>query len=162
MSKPPSTRADAKKARRLGSRSRARECALQALYQVDLAGADPLDALANATGSGEVEGPLDGEALAFAEELVRGVCGEREEVDALIERHSHNWRVERMAKVDRNVLRLAVWELLHHGGVPRKVVLNEAIELAKKFGSEESGAFINGILDKLSAALPEPPPERTG
>jgi N utilization substance protein B len=162
LKKPPSNklpppRDDPKKGRRRGGRSRARECALQALYQVDLAGAEPIDALANAAGSGEVEGPLDAEALAFAEELVRGVCAERGAVDALIERHSHNWRVERMARVDRNVLRLAVWELLHHGDVPRKVVLNEAIELAKKFGSEESGAFINGILDKLSASLPAPP-----
>ncbi len=165
MTKPPSKlpppRDDGKKSHRRGARSRARECALQALYQVDLAGADPIDALANAVGSGESEGPLEAEALAFAEKLVRGVCAERAAVDALVERHSHNWRVERMARVDRNVLRLAVWELLHHEGVPRKVVLNEAIELAKKFGSEESGAFINGILDKLSASLP-PPSESDG
>lgn len=155
MTRPPSSGDDAKKGRRRGSRSHARECALQALYQVDLAGGEPIDALAHAAKSGEGADPLEGEALAFAEELVRGVCKDRLELDALIEKHSHNWRVERMAKVDRNVLRLAVWELRHHGGAPRKVVLNEAIELAKKFGSEESGAFINGILDKLAASLPE-------
>jgi transcription antitermination protein NusB len=149
-------REDPRKARRRGSRSRARECALQALYKVDLAGGEPLDALAHAALSGEGPEPVEGEALSFAEELVRGVCQDRASLDELIESHSHNWRVERMARVDRNVLRLAVWELLHHGGVPRKVVLNEAIELAKKFGSEESGAFINGILDKLAATVPDP------
>lgn len=139
------------KGRRRGSRSRARERALQALYQVDLAGADPLDALANAWKS-EDEG-ADAEALEFSEGLVRGVCTNRSDIDRHIDGTSHHWRVERMAKVDRNILRLAVYELTHHAETPRKVVLNEAIELAKKFGSEESSAFINGILDKIAAAL---------
>ena len=134
------------------TRSCARERALQALYQVDLAAGEPMDALANAWRSDEE--PPDAEALAFSEDLVRGVVGEREQLDQVIEEHSLHWRVERMARVDRNVLRLAVFELKHHPEVPKKVVLNEAIELAKKFGSEESGAFINGILDKIAASLP--------
>ena len=141
------------KGRRRGSRSRARERALQALYQVDLAAADPLDALATAWRSDEDEAP-DAESLQFSEELVQGVCARRAEIDQRIEATSHHWRVERMAKVDRNVLRLAVWELTCHADTPRKVVLNEAVELAKRFGSEESGAFINGILDKIAASLP--------
>mgnify|MGYP001005609848 FL=1 len=86
---------------------------------------------------------------------MRGVVGRREEIDQLIERHSLHWRVERMSRVDRNVLRLAVYELLDHEEAPARVILNEAIELAKRYGSEESGAFINGILDKLAATLRE-------
>jgi N utilization substance protein B len=139
------------KVRRKGSRSHARERALQALYQVDLAGAEPLAALEHAWKSDE-ETP-DEESLQFSQTLVKGVCERRAEIDQRIEATSHHWRVERMAKVDRNVLRLAVWELTCHAQTPRKVVLNEAIELAKTFGSEESGAFINGILDKIAASL---------
>ena len=142
------------KGRRKGSRSRARERSLQALYQVDLAGAEPLAALQHAWTSDE-ETP-DEEARAFGQLLVEGVCTHRAELDQRIEATSHHWRVERMAKVDRNVLRLAVWELSWHQATPRKVVLNEGVELAKKFGSEESGAFINGILDKIAAGLSEP------
>lgn len=138
--------------RRRGSRTRARERALQALYQVDLAGADPMDALANAWKSDEEE--ADAEGQEFSEALVRGVCEHRPELDQRIEATSHHWRVERMAKVDRNILRLAVYELTHHPETPRKVVLNEAVELAKTFGSDESKAFVNGILDKIAAALP--------
>ena len=84
------------------------------------------------------------------------MCTHRAELDQRIEATSHHWRVERMAKVDRNVLRLAVFELLFCPQTPRKVVLNEAVELAKTFGSEESGAFINGIIDKIAAGLSEP------
>jgi len=136
-----------------GSRSRARERALQALYQVDLAGTEPLEALSTAWKSEEEE--VDAESRAFAEELVQGVCSHLAEIDRRIEATSHHWRVERMAKVDRNVLRLAVFELTLTPATPRKVVLNEAIELAKTFGSEESGAFVNGILDKIAAGLPK-------
>ncbi len=136
-----------------GARSRARERALQALYQVDLAKAEPMDALANAWKA--EDGPADGEAQSFAEQLVQGVCAHLAEIDQKIEATSHHWRVERMAKVDRNVLRLAVFELTYMTATPRKVVLNEAVELAKTFGSEESGSFVNGILDKIAASLPK-------
>ncbi|HEY3452222.1 MAG TPA: transcription antitermination factor NusB [Myxococcales bacterium] len=139
-----------------GSRSRARERALQALYQVDLAKAEPLDALSNAWKSEDV--PADAEAHKFAEELVKGVVAHLAEIDQRIEATSHHWRVERMAKVDRNVLRLAVFELTKMPATPRKVVLNEAVELAKMFGSEESGAFVNGILDKIAASMPKESP----
>jgi N utilization substance protein B len=145
------------KGRVRGSRSRARERALQALFQVDLAAADPVEALSNAWKSEEE--PPDEEAMKFSQELVRGVMERREEIDALIEKHSLNWRVERMARVDRNVMRLAVFELMHRSETPKKVVLNEAIEIAKRFGSEESGAFINGILDKIAATLPSGAPK---
>ncbi|MGC4114356.1 MAG: transcription antitermination factor NusB [Myxococcales bacterium] len=137
-----------------GSRSRGRERALQALYQVDLAKAEPMDALANAWKAEETEA-IDKEAQAFAEQLVKGVCAHLSDLDQKIESISHNWRVERMAKVDRNVLRLAVYELLYTPETPRKVVLNEAVELAKIFGSDESGAFVNGILDKVAGSMPK-------
>lgn len=145
-----------KKGRLPVSRSRARERALQALYQIDLAAAEPMDALSNAFKS-EEEPSAEAEALGFAEDLVRGVVERRAALDQVIERYSHHWRVERMARVDRNILRLAVYELLHHADVPRKVVINEAIELAKRFGTEESGAFINGILDKVGSEEREAP-----
>jgi N utilization substance protein B len=91
--------------------------------------------------------------MGLAEVLVRGVAEHRRAIDDTIERISTNWRLDRMAKVDRNVLRLAVYELLRTD-VPVKVVINEAIELGKKFGSESSGAFVNGVLDRVAAELP--------
>ncbi|HEX7488531.1 MAG TPA: transcription antitermination factor NusB, partial [Anaeromyxobacteraceae bacterium] len=98
--------------------------------------------------------PVEREVMQVAEELVRGVARHRRELDAAIEAVSQNWRLDRMARVDRNVLRLATFELLHRDDVPVKVAINEAIELGKKFGSESSGAFINGILDRVAGALP--------
>src|SRR5574340_403086 len=97
--------------------------------------------------------------MTLAEALVRGVAKHRRAIDETIERVSINWRLDRMAKVDRNVLRLAVYELLETD-VPVKVAINEAIELGKKYGSESSGAFVNGVLDKVAAGLP--PARRQG
>ncbi|MFN7131752.1 MAG: transcription antitermination factor NusB [Myxococcales bacterium] len=139
------------KGRQPGMRTRARERVLQALYQVDVSRADGLDALENAWTSDEA--PVEKDAREFSERLMRGVLDHREEIDKVIETHSHNWRLERMARVDRNILRLAVFELLHLRDVPKRVVINEAVELAKKFGTEESSAFINGILDKAAGAV---------
>ena len=95
--------------------------------------------------------PIDPEARAYADELVRGVTGELEVVDGAIRRASHNWRLERMSRVDRNVLRIGTWELLHD--VPRAVAIDEAVDLGKRFGSEESGAFVNGVLDRVATDL---------
>ena len=134
-------------------RTKARERALQALYQIDVAAEGIEDALARFWKSFE---PVEREVMDQAESLVRGVASERRAVDDAIERVSTNWRLDRMAKVDRNVLRLAVYELLRTD-VPVKVVINEAIELGKKYGSESSGAFVNGVLDKVASGLP---PER--
>jgi len=130
-------------------RTRARERALQALYQIDVAAEGIDEALGRFWKSFE---PVEQEVMDLAEALVRGVAGNRRAVDEAIERVSTNWRLDRMAKVDRNVLRLAVYELLRTE-VPVKVVLNEAIELGKKYGSESSGAFVNGVLDKVAAGL---------
>jgi N utilization substance protein B len=131
-------------------RTKARERALQALYQIDVAAEGIDEALARFWRSFE---PVEREVKDLAEVLVRGVAEHRREIDDAIEGASTNWRLDRMAKVDRNVLRLAVHELLHTD-VPVKVAMNEAIELGKKFGSESSGAFVNGVLDKVAAGLP--------
>lgn len=139
----------------IGRRTRARERALQALYQIDVAAANIDEALATFWRSFE---PTEREVQGLAEQLVRGVATDRREVDEVIEGVSTNWRLDRMAKVDRNVLRLAVWELLK-GDAPVKVVINEAIELGKKYGSESTGAFVNGVLDKVAQGLP---PARRG
>ncbi|HEX7623063.1 MAG TPA: transcription antitermination factor NusB [Anaeromyxobacteraceae bacterium] len=132
-------------------RTKARERAVQALYQIDVAATDLDEALSRFWKSFE---PVEREVMQVAEELVRGVARHRRELDAAIEAVSQNWRLDRMARVDRNVLRLATFELLHRDDVPVKVAINEAIELGKKFGSESSGAFINGILDRVAGALP--------
>ena len=131
-------------------RTKARERALQALYQIDVAAEGIDDALGRFWKSFE---PVEREVMGLAEALVRGVAENRRAIDDTIERISTNWRLDRMAKVDRNVLRLAVYELLRTD-VPVKVVINEAIELGKKFGSESSGAFVNGVLDRVAAELP--------
>ncbi len=138
----------------MGSRRLARERALQALYQLEVSGGDPAEALGSAW-SAEEEAS-DAEGREFAKTLVSGVREKLVELDALIEEHSHNWRVDRMSRIDRNVLRLAVFELKHVIEVPRKVTLNEAVELGKKFGTTESSAFINGLLDRLAQTLGKP------
>lgn len=102
----------------------------------------------------------------FFERLVMGIIDCRDYIDAVIEQHSNNWKMRRMACVDRNILRIAVFELLHCADIPAKVSINEAIDIGKKFGSPESGAFINGILDSIRLAIeqgrlttaPIPPP----
>jgi transcription antitermination protein NusB len=137
-------------------RTKARERAVQALYQIDVAATDLDEALSRFWKSFE---PVEREVMDLAEALVRGVARHRREIDETIEAVSTHWRIDRMARVDRNVLRLAVHELLHRPEVPVKVALNEAIELGKKFGSESSGAFVNGVLDKVAAGLP---PARRG
>ena len=131
----------------MGSRTEARECALQALYQLDTSGGDARDALRGVLSHFE---EADEDTATFAEALVRGVQSERMQIDDLIQKSSTNWKLERMARVDRNILRLAVYELLRRGDVPVRVTLNEAVELGKKFGSEESSAFVNGVLDRIA------------
>ncbi len=132
----------------MGKRRQARERALQALYQMDAVGGGPDEALLLLLESADER--EDASILHYAEVLVRGVTEHRRAIDDIVQSHSANWRLERMARVDRNVLRMATFELLHRPDVPRKVVINEAIEIAKRFGTEESGAFINGLLDKVS------------
>ena len=130
-------------------RTRARELALQFLYQLDLQGDDyrqELDRFLNhelAGKSGAVE------AIEYARSLVDGVRRHHEEIDALIAKAARNWELGRMAAVDRNAMRIGCYELLWEEQVPMKVAINEAIELGKRYSTEASGAFINGILDRI-------------
>jgi len=94
-------------------------------------------------------------SLAFFLELINGVIKAMPEIDSIIERFSSNWKISRMSVVDRNIIRVAVYEMLFCGDIPSKVSINEAIDIGKKFGAEESGAFINGILDSIRIALEE-------
>jgi N utilization substance protein B len=126
-------------------RTRARELALQFLYQVDLRGRDILPE-AKAFFRSE-EG--DKGAREFALTLVRGTLENQDEIDGMIRSVAMNWEIGRMAAIDRNVLRMATYELLHCADIPHKVAINEAIELGKRFSTQNSGAFINGILDKI-------------
>ena len=141
----------------MGSRTKARECALQALYQLDTSGGEPRDVVRSILAHFE---EADEETAQFAESLVRGVQGERAAIDELIQRSSTHWKLDRMARVDRNILRLAVYEILRRADVPVRVSLNEAIELGKKFGSEDSSAFVNGVLDRIAnTAIPGATPK---
>jgi len=99
----------------------------------------------------EPEVPRD--VQSFTEQLVLGAANHQTEIDGIVQRASKNWRLERMARVDRNVLRLATYELRYEPDVPAKVVINEAIEVAKRFGAAESPAFVNGLLDRISQEL---------
>lgn len=155
-----------------GKRRTAREMAVQMLYQSDLGGS-PLPHIFNtfdlaeylareASAEKKRSGPAAEErdelerrrrrvveAFEYAKELVHGTLDHREKIDELIRSQADNWRLERMPAVDRNILRLAIYEMLHEQDTPKLVVLDEAIELAKKFGSEQSGRFVNGLLDGL-------------
>jgi N utilization substance protein B len=94
----------------------------------------------------------------FSRRIVAGVCGNRAKIDAVIESFSEHWRLDRITIVDRNILRLAIFELLMCPDIPTKVVINEAVELGKRFGSDQSGSFVNGILDRISRQLSRPAP----
>jgi N utilization substance protein B len=96
------------------------------------------------------EFPGDAEGRPYADETVRGVVRDLEPVDDRIRSASKNWKLKRMTRVDRNVLRVGAWELMSRSDVPRAVILDEAVELAKRYGTEESGAFVNGVLDRIA------------
>lgn len=142
----------------MGTRRRAREFALQMLYQLDvqeqLSDEQAIALFWKSFQAGDEASPADvAEAQPFAETLVRGVREHLAELDAQIQSASRNWRLERMARVDRNLLRLALYELRYAGDVPAKVAINEAIEIAKRYGTAESSAFVNGILDRCREEL---------
>jgi transcription antitermination protein NusB len=154
-----------------GPRRRSREIALQILHQVDVSGDAAADAdvnvmlaryfehLATRTGPADEEDAYEAAEPAskidrpLIEEIVRGVCRHRAEIDAQLTTLSRNWRLERMALVDRNVIRIALFELAHCPTVPVNVVLNEAVELAKRYGTAEGAAFANGLLDRALTDL---------
>ena len=133
----------------MGLRRTARECALQMLYQHDVGKQAPETILDSFWEMNEQPEKV----RAFATELVRGTISRIKEIDRLIQGHTKNWRLSRMAAVDRNVLRLAVFELLSDAKTPDTVVINEALEIAKKFSTNESAQFVNGVLDSIKNDL---------
>lgn len=133
----------------MGARRKAREAALQALFYMDHGGEFTPQALERFRG----EFAPKPEAAAHFERLVRGVMATRGFLDRLIERYAENWSLERMGGVDRNVMRIALFEMLCCEDIPHRVSIDEAVDIGKKFGGEESGAFINGIVDRIRIAL---------
>jgi N utilization substance protein B len=125
--------------------------ALQALYSLDLNPMETRESLRLLRENSRVGAAV----RSFAEGIVAGVVENREALDKLIKEQSTNWSISRMTRVDLNILRIATFELLFRSDIPKNVTMNEAIEVAKKFGTEESPAFINGILDEIAAAIPD-------
>lgn len=139
------------------TRREGRELALQALYSKDLVLQDANTTLKRITESfSEGEEPtlsVNSKAYAFASELVNGVVGNLQQIDSRIAEKSKHWSMARMARVDLNILRLAVFELLYRPDIPKNVTMNEAIEVAKKFGADDSASFVNGILDEIASTV---------
>lgn len=135
-----------------GSRRLAREAALQMLYGLDAANTfEAAEAEAQIRAYWEhVDEVSRTDGRPYADAIVRGVSAERDAIDGEIRAAQTNWRLERMARVDRNILRIAAWEILRGTEVPAEVAIDEAVELAKTFGTEDSSAFVNGSLDRLA------------
>jgi N utilization substance protein B len=161
----------------MGKRREARERAVQFLFQHDLNPPEKLDealehfwgsqrmaAIADDKGDAkwgqEVELPAptadEAEVRLFSDPLIRGALQYRNEADECIKRHAQNWELHRIAAVDRNILRLAIYEMLHRDDIPPVVSINEAVDIAKKFSTQDSGKFVNGILDKVKSELMRP------
>jgi N utilization substance protein B len=136
-----------------GGRRQGREAALSILYFWEIGRAEPDEAIAEYF---RLHAPdADKAVKTFAGELVRGTIADVERVDALIGSHARNWRMDRLAVIDRLILRMAVWELTRQAETPPPVVLNEAIELARAFGTDDSVRFVNGVLDGVRKTLAE-------
>jgi transcription antitermination factor NusB len=129
----------------MGKRRQARELAIQVLFHMEYNPGDPGESFDRVC---ESFGPPK-EVRAYSREVVLGVWEKKADLDRLIRRSSKNWRVERMTRVDRNILRIAIYEVVYRKDVPPKVSIDEAVELGKRYGTEESGAFINGVLDHI-------------
>jgi len=135
------------------SRHRGRQAALQMLYQSEI-GRTPIEEVSQTFWSGGTPGTPPGEPVrAFAIALAEGVTAQTARIDPLITEAAEHWRIERMNVMDRLILRLAVYEFLHETGTPAKVVINEALELARGFSADESVRFINGVLDAIRRTL---------
>jgi N utilization substance protein B len=133
----------------MSRRRKAREIALQSLYASEVGGSGWKDALGETIRRREASA----EASEYASRLVEGVSGMREELDSMISSHLDNWRIERVAVVDRIIMEIALYELLEHPEVPEGVIIDEAIEIAKRFSTEKAGAFVNGLLDRLAGEV---------
>lgn len=132
----------------MGARSTGREAALQMLFSLESGGS-----IERVMSHYWRLTPGDPEGREYADGLTRGIAEEIDRVDGIIRKASVNWRLERMARVDRNILRMGAWELLHSPDIPRAVIIDEGVELAKKFGTEESSSFVNGVLDRIADDL---------
>ncbi|RPJ66856.1 MAG: transcription antitermination factor NusB [Acidobacteria bacterium] len=143
-------------------RRRAREAALQMLYQCDVGGLSAAEAIA---AYAEIDQPgrvAPGETADFAVTLVEGTTADLAQIDPIIEASSEHWRLARMSVVDRTVLRLAVYQFLHEPDIPHPVVIDESVELARRYGGEESSRFVNGVLDAVRRKLAAGPSRPTG
>lgn len=130
----------------MGNRRQAREHSLKLLFQVEFTSQPLSEVLPHYW----ADNLTNEEVQTFTEELCKGTLKNLAEIDVSLEAHSTNWKLSRMASVDRNLLRLATFELLYEKGIPASVTINEALEISKKYGTEESTSFINGILDKIA------------
>lgn len=135
----------------MGARHSGREAALQMLFQMEASGVDAEEAIDLYWRSFAADADPDGRS--YADVCVRGVGAATPSLDGQIAAASEHWRVERMGRVDRNVLRLGTWELANRPEIPRAVVLDEAVELAKDFGTDESSSFVNGVLNRVADTL---------
>jgi N utilization substance protein B len=133
----------------VGKRHQARELALKVLFQLESSSDDPEEVLQYHA----AEGAATSDVANFAGQLVRGVIANRDKLDAVLSETSEHWKLEQMAKVDRIVLRIAVYEITIDRHVPTKAAINESIELAKTFSGEEAGRFVNGILGRVAASV---------
>jgi transcription antitermination protein NusB len=130
----------------MGARSAAREAALQMLYAAEFGNVSPEQVIVDYWR----EFPGDAEGRSYADPAVRGVLGNRPRLDEQLVKASINWRIERMNPIARNVLRLGTWELLEHPEIPRAVIIDESVEVAKRYAGTESAAFVNGVLDRIA------------
>jgi transcription antitermination protein NusB len=133
----------------VGKRHQARELALKVLFQLESSGDDPEEVLSYHA----AEGAATPDVANFALQLIRGVIANRERLDVILSETSEHWKLEQMAKVDRIILRIAVYEIVIDRRVPTKAAINESIELAKTFSGDEAGRFVNGILGRVAASV---------
>ena len=133
----------------MSARTKARKRALDILFQADVRGDEPGVILA-AEAQRAASEPARETSWLYAREIVDGVIDHHEEIDELIATHSKDWKIERMPAVDRALLRMGVWELLHNDEVPTAVVIDEAVELAKEFSTDDSGSFVHGVLARVA------------
>ena len=138
----------------MGTRRKGREVALQVLYLADIAKLDPEKALRSVIK--EDDGIVEKKSEEFALQLATGAWSRRVELDALIQKYAKNWELNRMAALDRNVLRMGTYELLYSPDTPVSVIIDEAVEIAKSYSTAESGKFVNGILDQIKKERPAP------
>lgn len=141
------------KVKPMGKRRQARELAAQFLYQFDVNGGESDEALRLFW---KTQDSVNDQVRKFAEELILGCVKNAADIDVKIKKYTEHWELSRIATVDRNILRLAMYEMLYRDDIPPVVSINEAVDIAKRYSTRESGAFVNGILDRLRMDLPRP------